>query len=375
MKKLKLGLSVFLSSALCMSTFGGVGTVSATSTTYLQGDIDDNGSVDLLDVSNLAIFLSGSAGSANDSMSQRLDVDSNTVIDNNDLDLLRLIVLGDESSSTKSYASSSSVPSQNTIAYQEYNAQSGEAIGDDYVLYPVNSIGGTAPRNIFGADTRQIDYSKSGVVKLTTTYPRGSSECTGFVVDEHTILTAAHCVYDMESESPINNLKYTLYNSNGTEVATYNAVSYHLPVAYTDVTNYYTETYDYALITVSQDLSDYMCFDVGVATDRIINSSNLIYATGFSGSRESANGNSSINTSLYGHMVTSVGYLSRSLAEDRIFYDTDTVGGQSGCPIYISNSDGRMTVIGICTSNYDEYNVAARIDTDMLHFIYNNPNI
>lgn len=41
----------------------------------------------------------------------------------------------------------------------------------------------------------------------------------------------------------------------------------------------------------------------------------------------------------------------------------------------LSNSDGRMTVIGICTSNYDEYNVAARVDTDMLHFIYNNPNI
>ena len=51
-----------------------------------------------------------------------------------------------------------------------------------------------------------MDFSKSSVVKIMDSYNyRGS----GFVVDEHTIATAAHCVLDEQLSEIL------LFNSNG----------------------------------------------------------------------------------------------------------------------------------------------------------------
>ena len=58
------------------------------------------------------------------------------------------------------------------------------------------------------------------------------------------------------------------------------------------------------------------------------------------------------------------------------YYNTDTVGGESGSPVYVMNSDGSMTVIGIHSGSNGAYsNTAKRIDTNIMHFIYNNPNL
>lgn len=56
--------------------------------------------------------------------------------------------------------------------------------------------------------------------------------------------------------------------------------------------------------------------------------------------------------------------------------DIDTIGGNSGSPVYLYDSSGNKTVIaihGYGDIGYGNYGV--RIDTDILHFAYNNPHL
>ncbi len=356
---------------MCMSVSG----VSASaSTTYLKGDVNGNGVVDLTDLTNLSLFLRGSNSSADNLMSQRLDADLDGIIDYGDVSVISSIITNVSSTYSVSYTSTNeSVPAQSTVSYSKHNASTGAKVGDNYELSPVSSITDMSPRAIIGNDTREIDYSKSGVVRLNYTKLIDGVEtgyvATGFVVDEHTILTSAHCLYEAEKEALAYDLSYTLYNSDGTSNGTYDADYYHVPQTYLDLSSYSQES-DYALITVSQDLYDYMCFDLDVARDKVRNTNPEIYVTGYSAT------NNPSRPELFFEMVTGSGFLSESKTSSKcLYYNTDTVGGESGSPVYVMNSDGSMAVIGIHSGSYGISNAAKRIDTNILHFIYNNPNL
>lgn len=51
------------------------------------------------------------------------------------------------------------------------------------------------------------------------------------------------------------------------------------------------------------------------------------------------------------------------------------VGGESGGPVYVKIQDGKITVIAINSGGTSTYNVGRRIDSNILHFVYNNPNL
>lgn len=374
MKKFRTLITGILSLAMCVSV-SGVSASASTSTTYLKGDVNGNGTVDLTDLTNLSLFLGGSNSTADDLMSQRLDVDLDGIIDYCDIDAISDIIRYDIPTCLISYTSTNeSIPAQSAVSYGKYNASTGTKVGNNYTLSPVSSITDMSPRAIIGNDTREIDYSKSGVVRLNyTKLIDGVAKryvVTGFVVDEHTILTSAHCLYEAEKEALAYDLSYTLYSSDGTSNGTYGADYYHVPQDYLDLSSYSPES-DYALITVSQDLYDYMCFDLGVARDKVRNTNPEIYVTGYSVI------NNPSRPELFFEMVTGSGFLAESKTSSKcLYYNTDTVGGESGSPVYVMNSDGSMTVIGIHSGSNGAYsNTAKRIDTNIMHFIYNNPNL
>ena len=336
-------------------------TVSANSTNYLRGDIDGDGTVALTDLAYLANFLSGNKGSADNHMSQRLDVDMSGIIDILDQNMLSQIILGSITPNTIYYESTNNgIPAQNTLYYQKFDAQTGGQIGSAYPLSPVSTIPNYAPKGIIGTDDRYIDYSNSGVVRITSSIGQGS----GFIVDDNLILTAAHVVYGA------TNVSYTLFNANGTPKATYSAASYHVPSNYISGSDV---DYDYALIVVNQDLSDYRVINLGVARDKLKNNitssvylnyaSKLgIYVTGYVS-----------NTGYTGIGNLANNYLTNTLVQ----YNTDTVPGESGSPVYVKTSSGDMIAIGVHrgVGVANSYNQGKRIDTDVIHFIYNNPNI
>ena len=57
---------------------------------------------------------------------------------------------------------------------------------------------------------------------------------------------------------------------------------------------------------------------------------------------------------------------------DVINFSTWTYGGQSGGPAYIETEEEK-TVIAIQSGKTQTYSVGQRINTDVLHFAFNNP--
>ena len=112
---------------------------------------------------------------------------------------------------------------------------------------------------------------------------------------------------------------------------------------------------------------------MGTARNNIKSTNPDIYVTGYSNTYLSL-------PELHGRRATAIGKLT-SLDYYNLHYDTDTTGGNSGAPVYVVNSNGTKTVIGIhcygsdVTNENNDYNYCTRITTDILHFVYNNSNL
>jgi V8-like Glu-specific endopeptidase len=160
----------------------------------------------------------------------------------------------------------------------------------------------------------------------------------------------------------------------------------YIPAKYFDKSNSIYEKeegngdYDYAIITVEEDLSNYINFDLGVARSTAVNKEVLV--TGFGLSVKTSEDETAIenanNQYLLGNKSTSKGILYKEPSESayRLFHTADTIGGDSGAPLYVSNTDNN-TVIGInaYSPEIEEdqgCNKATRITTDILNLVYNH---
>lgn len=224
-----------------------------------------------------------------------------------------------------------------------------------------------ASRDVIGTDDRVVDWSKSGTVKITTTDNMGKYNMgTGFVVGDHVIATAAHCICDTENNISAIISDILLFNSSGEVVEHATPVEIHVPESFfKNEEPKYDPKYDYALITVSEDLSAYNCYYLGVPLDSFLSSESEISVTGFQG-----------NTIYTGKGVIKPNNTASS--EYIIGYTADTKGGESGAPVYYTESYGKYeynTVIGIHTSGNDTCNYGMRMTTDLIDFYNGNPNL
>ena len=365
LKRILAGLSVGI---MCLT----VTPVSANAATYAQGDINGDGTISTADSMALSSFLNGRYGSGNNSTTERLDVDSNGVIDDNDLDLVKKILMGTVSSHSVTYTNSISVPAQSNRKYYTFST-SGTRKGS-YTLSPVSAVPSGSPRTLFNnPDTRKLESGFYGVIKIRRR--NESYGFTGFVVDDHTILTCAHGLYSGGTNGlDLTYYDFSFYNEED-HIDTFmqlTPIEYHIPAGYiNNVNSSIREKYDYALITVQDNLSQFVNFYLGVPESNILSKNYDAYITGIP---------SNANGEVSGRKATSFDKL--LLMDNYNFqYDIDTSGGQSGSPIYIKNSNNTNTVIGIhtygtdCGFNHTTHNHGTRITTDILHFVYNNPNL
>lgn len=267
-----------------------------------------------------------------------------------------------------------------TRRYRVYDANTA-AYKRTYTLTtePNNNI---SAYNVFGVDTREIDWTKSGVVKINTTGGFG----TGFVVDKHVIATAAHLLVTSGSLEKRRITSIEMFDASDSSEPDRNAtfiptpVEYHIPVEF-EASNsvIYDEKHDYALITVEEDLSQYMCFSLANPLDMFTsvngqNRSGSVMITGFPKTTSNVpNANRGNNGA-----CTGMGSIS-SMNSEYLRYTIDTSGGNSGGPIYIREVVGDnvyLTVIGIHTTSYDNgENAGIRMTPDVLKFYGVNPNI
>lgn len=229
-----------------------------------------------------------------------------------------------------------------------------------------------------------------------------SKGATGFVVGDHLIATAAHtCVTKTDTANVWEDnldVRFPFYGQIVSSSPVAHAVEVHIDKYFRDYhfnssldpdnPTPYTENeaiHDYALITVSEDLSDRYHFPLGIAYNAY-NSDDFatyeLYISGFPAS--DVNFPSKTLYTACDHLYIPDIPLSTSVLR----YTTDAVSGNSGSPVYVfedytagGNTTNYLTPVvaihvaqnHIVQDNIDYYyNYGAFITPIMLKFYYNN---
>lgn len=193
----------------------------------------------------------------------------------------------------------------------------------------------------------------------------GGYTCTGFIIGDHEIMTAGHAVnLDGKFLTPMC-IRIPDENASSNSYIEVTAIAAHMPKLHLT-----TSGYDYAIITVEEDLSQYGKALLGMPTDSAINNHMNIHCLGYTDA---------------GVLKISHGTIN-SKAEDHrgIICDVIARGGTSGGPLYIEtdygNADGTnmqtyKTVIGVISSASGIIASGPMISPRVLQFAYNNSNL
>ena len=373
-----------------------------TTTYYNSADINRNGDVEITDYMLLDSYLKGTRYVESEKL---MDVDRNGIISPADLECCMNEVIeasgyanyvdGYSSGFSTSAVTFTHTPTGETSrtyyrhVYQNISSAPGHSDGT-YTLYCNDTALPTSvssPDGIVDTDDMYPETDvdmKSGIVRL-------SSGGTGFVVGDHVIATAAHCVYDKDTHEWENNLyvqfpENNLYSNPSCIYVNPNSTKYYAVQAHID-NRYYTNTtnyFDVALITVSNNLSNRYHFKLGVLNTKTLIRRFNAYLTGFPESHSSwwnVNGNSQwLNCFMYTGYDKF--YSSTGVYPQYVNYKTDSVGGNSGSPVYVKETGGNttydyLTVVAIHqgVGATDLYNRGTRLDAQYLKFFLNNNQI
>lgn len=393
MKLFKKITAGFISLMLCTAS-----DLPAKATT-ICGDVNNDGTIGITDISMLSLYINGSYTGINLS---NADVDRNAVIDIDDITVLRQYIY--HSISSLPYNESSTMlnnitynlPSDESRAYRKYKKNTNSNTWN-VSRYTLASTALNTASLLLDEDDRQLDTNAvsddvRAIVSLKYTGSDGvSAQGTGFIINDHVIATAAHCVLDYEDERIHSDLSITIFGNNGASMINmYHPTEVHVPFDYIRSNLYASPNdrpicdYDYALIYVSEDLSNYGKINMGLTTDYFNSTSTEIGVSGFP---IQING-SPINPNRYygtGNIIP-VGNLSNYNSKF-LYSDVYTSSGDSGGPMYIqytSNGSTFRSAIGVfsCVDDNntpydpsDDMSKAVRITKPVLKFYTNNPRI
>lgn len=358
--------------------------------TYDPCDVNHDGYVDYFDVMRINNFLNGSVHVTNYSV---LDADRNMIVDGADAEYVAQRAVGNTSYSGKfisrTYNGSSvtevQIPYQlysgtyydsdtsatTSRAYRKYTYSSGSII--NYSLTPISPITTNSGSNCIDAIVDGTDNQyhtalpeNSGIVRIKVSN-NGNNPCcyTGFIVGNHQIATAASNL--MNGSSFYNTVEVRTYSNSGALTnTTLTAIAAHVPSLYN--TGNDSGQYNYALITVEQDLQTYPHFAIGNTYNLSTYNYNHIpvYVTGglfmFQGSLRTAMGNLSSTNN----------YTTKILR-----HNVDTLTGQEGAPTYTvikdTNNEYYYTALGINSGETSTYNKSVRFTKYHKQFYLNNP--
>lgn len=275
------------------------------------------------------------------------------------------------------YANSKSEAANKSRKYLVFDAKTGEKI-DDYTLdaIEVENNSRSVIDDRYETWNQNQNDEASGVVKIIDSNDVVSS---GFVVNDHVIATAAHCVYNYFDKGGQSISEILLFDKNGNNTLKATPVEYHIPEMYT-VNKY---KYDYAIITVKEDLSSYKKFNLGVPLDSCIEKQTPVKLTGFPHRVKNDKEFITVNTVTEHEMYTSDGIIIQGDGDEvsgtdefQIATTTYASSGNSGGPIYLVESyndeQTYYTVIGIMMNISGECISATRITTELINFYKHN---
>ncbi len=374
MKMIKKLLAVAMSTLLAGINI----PVSATNVSILQGDANSDNSVNVRDVAWLNRYLKGKECADSYNITSA-DVNRDGIIDYQDYNM----ILDNISETPVTYQTELyDNLNDEERAYYKFIYSNGKTTDKyDYTLYESN----VATYNNTLRTTEDIpefirDYSNTGVVRVGA----GS----GFIVDDHLVITAAHCVCNWELSDPeaYQNLTVTVYNNDETSSKTYTIDSVHVPQKYYSDNSAQRDVYDYALIHIDdhydnipiRTFSQYEPFQIGYVTNEFIRSGGTIVTSGFTVDPDLLSEN---------HRYYSIGSMINKEEDTDFPFDlryhanAGANGGDSGGLAYYNsnyNNEIIKSAIGNITGGGEnaDYKVwGVRMTPTIARFIFNNENI
>lgn len=379
MRKLSRIISAVSASALSFSLL--LGTVGSASPNSIPRDPNGDGELRLNDAVYIMQFLGGAVLPSN---LTPLDFDQNGVItqmDSYKAQAYLIHLLNDSDIPISDTNDPVVTPQENTLTYRRHSCNGAPPkqfisynlttkITNDNIMSTYRIIGGNNMERDF--DTAVVRFKRK---KEDGSYAAGGS---GFIVGKHTVLTAAHCVYEKKSDE-FYDMKMEIVCNGIEPIATYKPKYIHIPELYTRELLY--SGTDYALLYFEEDLSEYGKFELGYALDDYTDKNGSVIVSGFPQDYPNGYPNGHIPDN-WGLRFKARGNLEESEfddSENMIAYDADTSSGDSGGPVYVDEKiilGGETTtynsVIGINVEHSTKYNYGTKITPDIIYFAIQN---
>lgn len=395
---MKKFVAAVLSAAICLGTLA----VPVTASAYDKMDLNKDGKVNIMDTIYINRYLMGVHYVPD---YNRLDVDNSMTIDCNDANcLLATVVQMDYSTYYYSKKTGNYTPVSSTVStagvysatgsrtYARYSYKTGKKLSNYTMTLTLKQDStneqGVEPYTIFNpTDSRKNlpGDENRGIVRISVSTDDGIGSGTGFIVGDHQIATAAHCVSSMDDGTFFNTMGIELYDRSGKLTGkTLTAVEAHVPTMYFSAKD---KSYDYALITVAEDLSSYPHFEIAETYN--LSASGFenvpIYITGCPGGINIKQGDHTGGNPNEGYLLyTAEGRMAGDLLlnERRQANTVDASVGDSGAPVYtiIATAQGTeincsFVVFGIHTHSEESANRGPRFNRFHRQFYLNNPNM
>lgn len=238
-------------------------------------------------------------------------------------------------------------------------------------------------------DNREGDDNPA-VVKIS----RNSGSGSGAIIGNHLVLTCAHNIYSRENNCFMSDGYVNVYTDNySVPDLTCQIVEAHVPVSYINGNSEpLRSSYDYALVYVTENLSEYGKFNLGVATDDFLNvnatDAESVFASGFPGYvyGQPANGVRYLSEGIMGPFDVTASINNYPSSCEKRFHATCVISpGDSGGPVYMNttydNTDYNI-LLGITTGG--RYNIqtqtgdgtyGVRVTPNLLFFYFSNSYI
>ncbi|MDE6426234.1 MAG: trypsin-like peptidase domain-containing protein [Ruminococcus sp.] len=350
---------------------------SSASSQHLKYDANGDGEVGLADAVYVRQYLSGCFDPKNLDF---CDVDRNGIVSLMDAEKIEYHCIGLLEENDYYVNDNNTNTVNSNLTYYVYDSKiGGKNKKYDYTLSPLESYSKSRTMGVFGKDDRKKDPTCNGVVSINCV---GTGYGTGFIIDDHVIATAAHCLYNRDTHEAIAIDKISVLGSTGNIKFDMTPVESHIPEQFMADSNKNYD-YDYALITVKEDLSSFPHFEIGAASNAAVGQKLKI--SGFPGSvnDEIVNGDAEAPV-----IYTGEGYITK-MDDIRILTNIDATEGNSGSPMYIEENIkigkdevSYKTAVSVFSSTFgiEELGITydnrgVRFTTDHIHFYKANPNI
>lgn len=240
--------------------------------------------------------------------------------------------------------------------YRQFDAQTGNIYRNSYTISARPTRVYSTYSNV--ADDNLIRNTTEKATVLLKFKDSGGFHNLGtaFIVDEHTLMTCAHCLYSGTQKKAMSAIYAFVYYDNDTKCSVYPAIYSHVPMQYINGDS----NYDYGILTFSDSFKGFGAYELGVMTD-VSNVKIPVSVTGFPDDS---------NYSKLGLRYTSPCTVT-STDNYIINFSGKIYGGQSGSPLYTTTTY-KNTKYNIVTGITKTTVSATRITPDILAFAYQN---